>query len=167
MTDRILVAYGTRHGSTAEIAEAIAERLWAAGLDVDLRRARDVRSLAAYRAVVLGSAVYTARWRRDAARLLRRHRRDLAQRDVWLFSSGPVGKQADQDEARAETFRGGHDRLPGRGGDHAAGRRARSGRAARCGATLGQRRHEEVAEALVRVVDCRLSHAPKVAPDGS
>jgi menaquinone-dependent protoporphyrinogen oxidase len=104
MTDRILVAYGTRHGSTAEIAEAIAERLGAAGLDVDLRRARDVRSLAAYRAVVLGSAVYTARWRRDAARLLRRHRRDLAQRDVWLFSSGPVGKQADQDEARAERW---------------------------------------------------------------
>ena len=104
MTDRILVAYGTKHGSTAEIAEAIAKRLRAAGLDVELRRARDVRSLDAYRAVVLGSAVYMARWRRDAARLLRRHRRELAQRDVWLFSSGPVGEQADQDEASAERW---------------------------------------------------------------
>ncbi len=87
---RVLVAYGTKYGSTAEIAEAIGKALSAAGLEVDVKRARDVRSLDSYRAVVLGSAVYAGRWRGDAMRLLRR--RELRGREVWLFSSGPVGK---------------------------------------------------------------------------
>ena len=86
----MLVAYGTEHGATAEIAQAIAKTLTAAGFAVDVQRARRVRSLARYRAVVLGSAVYAGRWRGDALRLLRR--RELRDRDVWLFSSGPVGE---------------------------------------------------------------------------
>jgi menaquinone-dependent protoporphyrinogen oxidase len=88
--DRVLVAYGTRHGATAAIAEAVAEMLRAAGLEVDVQQARRVRSIEPYRAVVLGSAVYAARWRRDALRLLRRP--ELRAREVWLFSSGPVGE---------------------------------------------------------------------------
>jgi menaquinone-dependent protoporphyrinogen oxidase len=87
---RVLVAYGTKHGATAAIAEAISNALREAGLEVDLERARRVRSLEPYRAVVLGSAVYAGRWRRDALRLLRRS--ELRDREVWLFSSGPVGE---------------------------------------------------------------------------
>jgi menaquinone-dependent protoporphyrinogen oxidase len=92
MADRVLVAYGSKFGSTAEIAEAVGNALRAAGLDVDVQAARAVRSLDPYRAVVVGSAVYMGRWRRDALRLLRRRRKELAQRDVWIFSSGPVGE---------------------------------------------------------------------------
>ena len=88
--DRVLVAYGTKHGATAEIAQAIGSTLRAAGLEVDTLSARRVRSLEPYRAVVLGSAVYAGRWRRDALRTLRRP--ELRDRDVWLFSSGPVGE---------------------------------------------------------------------------
>ncbi len=88
--NRVLVAYGTKHGATAEIARAIADALGAAGLRVDLERAGKVRSLDPYRAVVLGSAVYAGRWRRDAMRLLRRSQ--LADREVWVFSSGMVGE---------------------------------------------------------------------------
>jgi len=87
---RVLVAYGTKHGATAAIAEAIAKTLRAVGLEVDVQRAGRVRSIEPYRAVVLGSAVYAGRWRRDALRLLRRS--GLRERDVWLFSSGPVGE---------------------------------------------------------------------------
>ena len=61
---RVLVAYGSRHGSTAEIAEAIAATLREAGLAVDCRKAGEVDSLDGYDAVVLGSAVYMRRWRR-------------------------------------------------------------------------------------------------------
>ena len=95
MSCRVLVAYGSKYGSTAEIANAIATTLRVAGLEVDVRRAREVRSLDRYRVVVLGSAVYMARWRRDAMRLLRR-RRELGEREVWLFSSGPVGEVKDE-----------------------------------------------------------------------
>jgi menaquinone-dependent protoporphyrinogen oxidase len=93
MTDRerVLVAYGSKYGSTAEIAGAIGDTLRAAGLPVDVRAAREVSSLDPYRAVVLGSAVYMGRWRRDALRLLRRP--ELTGLDVWLFSSGPVGDE--------------------------------------------------------------------------
>lgn len=100
MTDRILVAYGTKHEATAEIAQALGTTLRDAGFDTDVKRARDVGSLDEYRAVVLGSAVYMGRWRRDAMRLLRRHRKELAQRDVWIFNSGPVGEQTEGDDER-------------------------------------------------------------------
>ena len=78
---RILVAYGTKYGATAEIAERIGAALRDAGADAEVRRAREVRSLDGHDAVVLGSAVYMARWRRDALRLLRRLRSDLGARD--------------------------------------------------------------------------------------
>lgn len=102
MTGRVLVAYGSKYGATAEIAEAIGTTLRGAGLDVDVERARDVRSLERYRAVVLGSAVYMARWRRDAMRLLRR--KELRERRVWLFSSGPVGEDKDEQDEKAERW---------------------------------------------------------------
>ena len=99
MSERVLVAYGSKYGSTAEIAQATGTTLRVAGLEVDLKQAHEIRSLEPYRAVVLGSAVYMARWRRDAIRLLRR-RSELGD-GVWLFSSGPVGEDKDDpDEQR-------------------------------------------------------------------
>ncbi len=41
--DRVLVAYGSKYGATAEIAEAIGTALRAHGLEADVRRARSVR----------------------------------------------------------------------------------------------------------------------------
>lgn len=98
---RVLVAYGTKHGATAEIARGIAGTLRTAGLTVDLKPAASVCSLEPYRAVVLGSAVYAGCWRRDALRILRQP--ELADREVWLFSSGPVGEDA-KDSASAARF---------------------------------------------------------------
>ena len=97
---RILVAYGTKYGATAEIAERIGAALRDAGADAEVRRAREVRSLDGYDAVVLGSAVYMARWRRDALRLLRRLRSELGGRPLWLFSSGLVGEEPDEDPGK-------------------------------------------------------------------
>jgi menaquinone-dependent protoporphyrinogen oxidase len=104
VNERVLVAYGSKFGSTAEIAQAIGTTLRVAGLEVDVKRAREVRSLEPYRAVVLGSAVYMARWRRDAMRLLRRRREDLAPREVWVFSSGPVGEEKGEADEKQERW---------------------------------------------------------------
>ena len=41
MSDRVLVAHGSKTGSTAEIAEAVGTTLRVAGLEVDVKRARD------------------------------------------------------------------------------------------------------------------------------
>ena len=94
----VLVAYASKHGSTAEIAATIADTLRDSGLDVDCREAGDVRTLDGYDAVVLGSAVYMRRWRRSAKQLVRRHADALAGMPFWVFSSGPVGEPT-EDEA--------------------------------------------------------------------
>ena len=89
---KVLVAYASKNGSTAEIAQTIAQTLGQAGTSVDCLDAGEVGSIEPYDAVVLGSAVYIKRWRGDAKRFLRRHARQLAQRPFWVFSSGPVGE---------------------------------------------------------------------------
>jgi len=91
----VLVAYGSKHGATAEIAEAIADELRAAGHDADCIPADRVRAIDRYEAVVVGSAVYMKRWRPEARRLLRRHGKVLGERPLWIFSSGPCGEKPD------------------------------------------------------------------------
>jgi menaquinone-dependent protoporphyrinogen oxidase len=90
-THPVLVAYATKHASTAEIAERIAAAMRAAGRAAEARPASEVGDLSPYGAVVLGSAVYANRWQRDARSFARRHARELRDIPVWLFSSGPFG----------------------------------------------------------------------------
>jgi menaquinone-dependent protoporphyrinogen oxidase len=88
----VLVAYGSKHGATEEIARAIADELGKAGHSVECLSAESVTGLGSYDAAVIGSAVYMARWRPAARRLLKRAARELSERPVWLFSSGPCGQ---------------------------------------------------------------------------
>lgn len=88
----VLVAYASKHGSTEEIADAVAKTLRESGLSVDCVAVGDVSSLERYDAVVLGSAVYMKRWRGDAKGFLRRHGEQLSKRPLWVFSSGPIGE---------------------------------------------------------------------------
>lgn len=94
----VLVAFATKHGSTSEIAEAVAATLRDAGLEADVRSARDVPTIAPYDAVILGSALYSAHWQRDANRFVKRHLVELQKRPVWLFSSGPLDHSAEFDD---------------------------------------------------------------------
>lgn len=107
MQSRVLVAYGTKYGATAEIAERIGEVLRQAGLPTDVLPADRVGDLSAYKAVVLGSAVYIGQWRKEAAKFLKANEQALAGKPVWLFSSGPLGEGE-----LAESLRGW--RFPGR-----------------------------------------------------
>jgi menaquinone-dependent protoporphyrinogen oxidase len=92
---RILVAYASKHGATAEIAEAVAAELRHSGHEVDCLSAEQVSDLDTYEEVVIGSAVYMKRWRPEARRLLKRHANELASRQFWVFSSGPFGDNPD------------------------------------------------------------------------
>lgn len=98
----VLVAYASKRGSTAEIAETLAATLRREGLGVCLERAEDVQCLDAYDAVVLGSAAYMKRWRGDAGHFLKKHRKDLRNKPFWVFSSGPVGGPADDNPEWSE-----------------------------------------------------------------
>lgn len=92
MDAQVLVAYASKYGATAEIAEKIGQALRQAGLRADVLPADRVSDLTPYGAVVLGSAVYIGRWRKEAVRFLQANEKTLAERPVWLFSSGPTGQ---------------------------------------------------------------------------
>ena len=95
---KILVAYATRHGATAGIAERIASRLAADGIPAEAHPVAAVDDVGLYDAVVLGGAAYMGHWLKDATSFAKRHQRELQARKVWLFSSGPLGNDVvDQD----------------------------------------------------------------------
>lgn len=91
---RVLVTWGSRHGGTEGIARRIADAMRDANVDVELRAARDVHTLAGYDAAIIGGALYANRWHRDARRLVTRHQAALQRIPVWLFSSGPLDGSA-------------------------------------------------------------------------
>ncbi len=92
MDGKILVAYATRLGATAGIAEKIGEVLNQAGVQADVLPVKEVRDLTPYQAAVVGSAVYTFKWRKEAIRFLKANEKWLAEHMVWLFSSGPTAE---------------------------------------------------------------------------
>ncbi len=88
----VLVAYQSRHGSTREIAERVAESLRVyARWEVELRLAEELSTLDPYDAVVFGSPVYDGNWLPEAEAFVRDHLQALAARPLWLFSVGSFG----------------------------------------------------------------------------
>ncbi|MGH8945006.1 MAG: flavodoxin domain-containing protein [Acidimicrobiia bacterium] len=81
----------TKHGATAEIAQAIGDALTEHGIDTSVISPDQVRAIDHYDAVILGSAVYAGHWLKPAKELVERLGNALAARPVWLFSSGPIG----------------------------------------------------------------------------
>jgi menaquinone-dependent protoporphyrinogen oxidase len=73
---RILVAYTTFSGSTAEVAQAIGEEIAKSGLQVEVLPAAGVKSLEGYDGVVVGGPMIMG-WHRPAQGFLKKHREAL------------------------------------------------------------------------------------------
>ena len=91
---KVQVIFGSRLGTTRQIAERIAHRLEQAGLDAQSMAPEEIAGDPAADAYVLGSGVYAGHWQKAIARFAREKAATLRQRPVWLFSSGPVGDTA-------------------------------------------------------------------------
>ena len=103
MSTSTLVAFASRYGSTREVAEAVATVLRELAIPVDLRPAREVRSLEGASAVVLGAPLYMFRWHADALRFLSRHRSALSALPVAIFALGPFHDDAkERQDARGQ-----------------------------------------------------------------
>jgi len=81
---RILLVCATRHGSTVEVADAIAEELRARGNDVDQRPAAEAPGPAGYDAVVVGGPMIMG-WHRQAVKYVKKHRGELERLPTALF----------------------------------------------------------------------------------
>jgi menaquinone-dependent protoporphyrinogen oxidase len=86
MNNRILIAYGTRCGSTGGVAEAIGQVLSIGGAAVDVRLVKDVNDLSPYQAVMVGSAIRMGKWLPEAVEFVKTHQNTLSRLPVAYFA---------------------------------------------------------------------------------
>jgi menaquinone-dependent protoporphyrinogen oxidase len=98
----ILVAYASKGGATAEIAEWIGDALRRAGSTAEVRRANEVASLGGFDAVIVGGPIYMGKVLKPVPAFFSRHRAALASVPVALFvSGGSLGKNDPEAERKA------------------------------------------------------------------
>lgn len=85
MSDRILVTYASRTGSTIDVAQAIAAALTEKGYQVDVVPMPDVKEISPYKAVIAGSAIQSGAWLPEAIAFLQIHKSALNQRPFAAF----------------------------------------------------------------------------------
>lgn len=82
---KVLVAYATNSGSTAEVAEKIAAELSLAGHDAVARRIADIKDIGEYDSVLIGAPMILG-WQAAAKGFARRHQSELAAKKVAYFA---------------------------------------------------------------------------------
>jgi menaquinone-dependent protoporphyrinogen oxidase len=97
---RVLVAFASRYGATKGIAEHIGAMLRQQGLETTVESTDLAGDPASYDAAVIGSSIYMLHWMKQAANFVRDNSKALADRPVWLFSSGPLGTKTENDQGR-------------------------------------------------------------------
>jgi len=85
MNDKILVAYASRLGATAGVAEAIGKTIAESGAPVDVLPMQDVKDLPPYHAVVAGSAIRASKWLPEAMQFMQTHQAALVQKPFAAF----------------------------------------------------------------------------------
>ena len=81
---RILVAYATMAGSTADVARAVGEEIAKTGVQVDVLPLGEVKGLEAYDGVVLGGPMIMG-WHRAALGFLKKHREAFQRIPLAVF----------------------------------------------------------------------------------
>jgi menaquinone-dependent protoporphyrinogen oxidase len=85
MRHHTLIAYASRAGSTAEVAQTIGDVLREQGLDVDVKSIRDVADIMGYDSLVLGTAVWAGKPLPEMRRFVTTRRDALAGLPVAYF----------------------------------------------------------------------------------
>jgi len=87
MKHRLLIAYGSRCGSTGGVAEAIGQVLSVAGASVDVRLVKDVNDLSPYQGVIVGSAIRMGKWLPEAVEFVKTQQDTLSRVPVAYFAA--------------------------------------------------------------------------------
>lgn len=84
---KILVAYGSRHGSTKEIADHIGSTLTQEGHEVDVKKASKSVPVDPYDLIVIGSGIQAGGWTKETKNFLRLNGSTLKWKKTALFVS--------------------------------------------------------------------------------
>lgn len=86
MSNKILVTYASRTGSTAGVAESVGQILAEEGSEVDVQPMQEVKDLAKYNIVIAGSAIQAQQWLPEAMQFLKTHQKILSSKSFFIFS---------------------------------------------------------------------------------
>ena len=84
MNRKLLITYATKSGSTAEVAEAIGQKLRGQGAQVDVMPITSVTDLSAYQGVIVGAPMIMG-WHADAVKFVEQHQDALSRVPVSYF----------------------------------------------------------------------------------
>ncbi len=82
---KILVAYASKHGSTAEIARFIGDILEEHDAEVIVSDVETVKSVDGYDAFVIGSPIYGGMWLTEFSQFLEKFKSQMAAKPVYMW----------------------------------------------------------------------------------
>lgn len=85
MSNKILITYASRTGTTAGVAQVIGQTLADDNTEVVVRAVGEVTDVTPYSAVIAGSAIQGAQWLPEAMQFVRDHRAALTSRPFAAF----------------------------------------------------------------------------------
>jgi len=104
MQDKILIAYATKMGSTAEIAKYISQILEDKGFAVDLLPVAQVKEVEKYQKIYLGSPIYLGKWKKAARKFIKQQQTVLQNKEVYFWLS--CMSLAEDDAAKSAAVEG-------------------------------------------------------------
>jgi menaquinone-dependent protoporphyrinogen oxidase len=101
MTQKILVAYASRAGSTVEVAQFVANELVQRGYSVDVRPVKQVASLNGYSGVVVGSTIRMGSWLPEAFKFVETNQAVLGELRTAFFAVHLMNQGDDETSRKA------------------------------------------------------------------
>lgn len=107
---KVLIAYGTRYGSTEEVSQEIAKMLENKGMEVqllDLKKTKSKKwpSIEPFDGILVGSSIKIMKWMKEPQAFLKKHKEELQKKEKVLgifISSGTAAVPEKREYARTE-----------------------------------------------------------------
>lgn len=101
---KILVAYASAHGSTAEVAAFIGRVLDVYSVDVTVAHADTVKDISDYDVFLLGSAIHSSMWLPSLSQLMFRFEDQLREKPIYMWLNCIIVMEEGGEEKARNTY---------------------------------------------------------------